>query len=115
MVDSLFNNCPIKVSAFRWFYDENNFHTNLKTTFGNYQLRNQFKLTNGKISIQGGTGKYCKELNGFTTHFELGFPSFPIEELKQYADDETDLTGTIYSYVPFYFLMYIIMKYKEDI
>jgi hypothetical protein len=115
MVNSLVNNCPIKLSAFRWFYDENNFHTNIETFIGKFQIRNHFKLTNETISIQGGTGKYSKELNGYTTHFELGFPSFPIEELKQYAEDETDLTGTIYSYVPFYVLIFVIMKYKEDI
>lgn len=42
------------------------------------------------------------------TAFEIGFPSEPVEALREYAEDGDDLTGTVYPYVPYEVIQQII-------
>ena len=55
------------------------------------------------ISIQAGLRSYS-EPSSDTAHayesVELGFPNRPCIFIKDYAEDLTDLTGTVYGYVP---------------
>ena len=56
------------------------------------------------VSIQAGADKYCHprstEEGTQYTELELGFPSSSDDIIKQYAENEKDLTGTVYGYVP---------------
>lgn len=59
------------------------------------------------LSIQAGNGKYCSPRKDpdiadfdFFDEFEIGFPSKEIKEIISYAEDEENLTSTVYGYVP---------------
>ena len=55
------------------------------------------------VSIQASQTNYCspREDNPKAyTELELGFPSRGDNIIKQYAENERDLTGTVYGYVP---------------
>jgi len=67
-------------------------------------MRKRVICKNGfSVSIQAGTGAYCSpRLNNVDsyTHVELGFPSDPDPFIARFAEDPSDLTGTVYGYVP---------------
>ena len=55
------------------------------------------------VSIQGSKTSYCSPRHDHPeayTALELGFPSSADDIIKQYAENDTDLTGTVYGYVP---------------
>jgi hypothetical protein len=55
------------------------------------------------VSIQAHDGAYCEPRSDFAVAYksvELGFPSAPDPFILDYAEDPTDLTGTVYGYVP---------------
>lgn len=57
------------------------------------------------LSVQASKFNYCcpRESvldNTLYTEWEIGFPSVEIPEINSYAEDEDDLTNTIYAYVP---------------
>lgn len=59
------------------------------------------------ISIQAGAHNYCNPRSdniynedNFWSTFELGFPSYELPELMEYAEDPTQPTKTVYGYVP---------------
>lgn len=57
------------------------------------------------LSIQASSTHYCsprKTLNDYNEfeEFEIGFPIVEIEEIKEYAEDPSDYTGTVYGWVP---------------
>lgn len=55
------------------------------------------------VSIQASSSHYCDpredNLYEYTT-VELGYPSMADNIIKDYAEDEEDLTGTVYGHVP---------------
>ena len=55
------------------------------------------------VSIQGNRTSYCSPRHDHPEAYielELGFPSSADEIIKPYAENEMDLTGTVYGYVP---------------
>lgn len=57
------------------------------------------------ISIQANNGAYCqprRDINDFSAYYEmeLGFPNARDEFIAEYAETPSDLTGTVYPYVP---------------
>lgn len=56
------------------------------------------------VSIQAGGGVYCtpRDNHGPYTHIEAGFPSVePPASWCVYAEDASDLCGTVYGYMPY--------------
>lgn len=90
----------------------------LESTFdpnNKYQVRDRVTCADGfSISIQGGTvGHYCSPRN-HDNHYievELGYPSIAEDELIRYAEDDSDLTGSVYGYVPIEIIESIIAKH----
>jgi len=90
----------------------------LKSTFDPndpYQVRNPVVCADGySVSIQGGTRThYCsprQHVNQYDA-VELGFPSMGDDELIQYAEDQSDLTGTVYGYVPIEVVEAVVAKH----
>jgi hypothetical protein len=67
-----------------------------------------------RISIQGGTNiHYCspRETCNMYDNVELGFPSEKDDLILEYAEDEEDLTGTVYGYVPIEIVEDLIEKH----
>ena len=55
------------------------------------------------ISIQAHDGAYCEPRSDSAVAYksvELGFPSRPCIFIKDYAEDPSRLTETVYAYVP---------------
>ena len=55
------------------------------------------------VSIQASINSYCEPREDYTEKYsslELGFPNRADNLIKQYAENERDLTGTVYGYVP---------------
>lgn len=72
-------------------------------------------FVNGEsISIQANDGAYCSPRRDkrrcYTEffEFELGFPSFESNLIREYAEDDEDLTGTVYGYVPYKIIQQLI-------
>jgi hypothetical protein len=54
------------------------------------------------MSVQASKTHYCEPSDdvGPYRSVEVGYPSYPVIELIEYADDRKNLTNTIYGYVP---------------
>lgn len=55
------------------------------------------------VSVQASRFHYCSpQIDGANEYeaVELGFPSAEDSIIEEYAEDPTDLTGTVYGYVP---------------
>lgn len=66
------------------------------------------------ISIQANEYAYCRpRQNNLSSYhkYELGFPSDADELIFDYAEDESDLTGTVYGYVPHAIVLKLIEKH----
>ena len=66
------------------------------------------------VSIQAHDGAYCEpRRDSFRAYksVELGFPSAPDPFIIDYAEDPTDLTGTVYAYVPAAVVYKMILAY----
>lgn len=66
------------------------------------------------ISVQADEGCYCNpRLNGYQDYnsVELGFPSAEDELINEYAQDESDYTGTVYGWVPIEVVEKLIEKH----
>jgi hypothetical protein len=56
-----------------------------------------------QVSCQASKFHYCipREDNADWTHIELGYPSAkPTIKIRTFAEDKSDLLGTVYGYVP---------------
>jgi hypothetical protein len=70
---------------------------------GEKYVKPRVKCVDGfEVSIQASKTHYCspRENEGPYYLVELGFPSLPLEILKEYAEEEDDLVNTVYGYVP---------------
>lgn len=114
MVESILNNCIVKRTAFKSFYNPENFRCNHKFDNNVFIRRNAYCFGEEHISIQAGDGLYSepRAYDLDYTSFELGFPNFDCEYLKPYAEDENDLQGTVYGYVPWQVVIYLMMDKK---
>ncbi len=67
-------------------------------------MRHKAKCADGfEVSIQASEFHYCapRDNSGQYWEVELGFPTMePTEEIIPFAEDQNDLTGTVYGYVP---------------
>lgn len=67
-------------------------------------MRRKAKCADGfEVSIQASEFHYSapRDNSGQYWEVELGFPTMePNEEVAKFAEDENDLTGTVYGYVP---------------
>ena len=54
------------------------------------------------MSVQANHGAYCtpRDDAGPYESVEVGFPSYPVLELREYAEDPNDLENTVYGRVP---------------
>lgn len=54
------------------------------------------------LSVQASAYHYCtpRDNGGRWYSVEVGFPSLPLEELREWADDPDALTATVYANVP---------------
>lgn len=66
-----------------------------------------------KVSVQADEYHYCSPRNdvGPWTAVELGFPSSADDLIAEYAEDESDLTGTVYSHVPITTVQALVEKH----
>ena len=65
-------------------------------------------------SIQAGQRAYSTPRQDFGCRYtavEIGFPSEPDELITPYAEDPSDLTGTVYGYVPAEIVTALIIKH----
>jgi len=55
-----------------------------------------------EMSVQASHGAYCSPRDdvGPYESVEVGFPSYPVMELFEYAEDPSDLENTVYGWVP---------------
>lgn len=65
------------------------------------------------LSVQASSTHYCTPRNGIGpwTAVEIGYPSAPVEELMEYADNSDDPTNTVYGYVPVEVVEAVIAKH----
>lgn len=65
------------------------------------------------MSVQGSQGHYCspRETQDSYLEMEIGFPSEPDELIVSYAENDTDLTQTVYGYVPVELIQKVIDKH----
>lgn len=114
MVESIINNCIVKRTAFKSFYNPENYHSKY-IIGGDIKIkRKKYEFGEEHISIQAGDGLYSepRAYDLDYTSFELGFPNFDCDYLKPYAEDEKDLQGTVYGYVPWQVVIYLMMDKK---
>jgi len=54
------------------------------------------------MSVQASTTAYCNPRNDEGPYYsvEVGFPSYPLMELREYAEDPNDMENTVYGWVP---------------
>ena len=68
-----------------------------------------------KMSVQASKNHYCSpKINGKHETYssvEIGFPSEIEELLIDYADDSSNLTDTVYAYVPAQLMLSVIEKH----
>lgn len=82
------------------------------------QMCKRLELGDGTVlSIQASEYHYCKPRKNSQNRtykdydeFEIGFPSKVIEDIKPFAEDYEDLTGTVYGYVPYKIIQNFINK-----
>ena len=91
-----------------------------------FQFAKRLLLADGtSLSIQASDGHYSepRKTTAYSKYesFEIGFPSCEIAEIKQFAEDENDLTETVYPYVPKQIILDLIESrggvvgfYKKD-
>ncbi len=70
-----------------------------------YQITKRLLLADGtSLSIQASGDHYCepRKTTQYSRYesFEIGFPSCEIAEIYEFAEDYSDLTETVYPYVP---------------
>ena len=55
-----------------------------------------------EMSVQANHGAYCspRDDEGPYESVEVGFPSYPVLELREYAEDPNDMENTVYGWVP---------------
>ena len=65
------------------------------------------------MSVQGSAGHYCEPRITQDNYekMEIGFPSEPEELIAEYAENDTDLTQTVYGYVPVELIQKVIDKH----
>jgi hypothetical protein len=69
-------------------------------------MRNQYKrvvCADGlEMSVQANHGAYCSPRDDVGPYeaVEVGFPSYPVMELMDYAEDPTEPEDTVYGWVP---------------
>ena len=72
-------------------------------TKAHYGVRPHIVCADGfSLSVQASHFHYCspKEDVGPYRTVEIGYPSQEIPQLMEYAEDESNPTGTVYAYVP---------------
>lgn len=83
----------------------NEYLTKNKTADCTYMSK-RVELNSGlTLSIQASEYHYCEPRKNIDdksrySMFEIGFPSAEIELISHLAEDPSDLTGTVYPYVP---------------
>ena len=96
----------------------------LKETFqvkryGEYEIasiRHKITCNDGfSMSVQASDGHYCNPRrnlpDGDYSTAEIGFPSAVEELISEYAEDSSDLTETVYGYVPIEVVDAVIQKH----
>ena len=89
----------------------------LEETFSDNELENRPRIqcNDGfSVSVQGGTKyHYCSPRSHCNVYneVELGYPSEPDNLIAKYAEDNTDLTDTVYGYVPIAIVEELIQKH----
>lgn len=66
------------------------------------------------ISIQASEGHYCSPRTNDDVNYtkvELGFPNREEELIKEFAEDDSDLTETVYGWVPVKIVNRMITKH----
>lgn len=66
------------------------------------------------MSVQAGKTQYCtprEDAAAFYHEVEVGFPNRAELLLKEYAEDPSDLTGTVYGWVPRQTVINVIAKH----
>ena len=67
------------------------------------------------VSVQASHLSYCtprKDDAVAYTHVECGYPSQADDLLTPYAEDKTDLTGTVYGWVPASVIFALVAKHR---
>ena len=66
-----------------------------------------------RMSVQANSTAYCdpRDNAGPYTEVEVGFPNREEPMLKQWAEDPTDPTGTVYAWVPRQVVLSVIAKH----
>ena len=66
-----------------------------------------------RMSVQANGTAYCEPRDdaGPYTEVEIGFPNREEPMLKQWAEDPTDPTGTVYAWVPRQVVLNVIAKH----
>tara|TARA_Y100001937_G_scaffold128213_1_gene203046 strand:- start:3370 stop:3672 length:303 start_codon:yes stop_codon:yes gene_type:complete len=66
-----------------------------------------------RMSVQANQGAYCDPRNdtGPYTSAEIGFPNREEPMLRQWAEDPTDPTGTVYAWVPRDVILAVIARH----
>jgi len=77
---------------------------NFRTFTGeDYQVKPQIICNDGfKMSVQGSAGHYCEPRQVERDYYkmEIGFPSEEEPLISEFAEDKSNLTGTVYGWVP---------------
>ena len=95
----------------------NDFLNMYNETYPNSKInrtRPRFVCKDGwNVSIQAGHGLYSipRRRAWYYTNVELGYPSVAEELLRPYAENEGNLTGTVYVSVPVELVENVIMKH----
>lgn len=116
MVDSIKNNFIIKPSAFRSFHSEEMIKSTNEFMNETHVFRKRYFLNDFSISIQAGTNLYSnpRHFSSIYYSYELGYPSKEVSYLKQFAEDNIDYTNTVYAYVPWQYVIYLMMEFSND-
>lgn len=83
--------------------DPKNLHDAARLPDRTVRYRQPIRCADGlSFSVQANSMAYCMPRNddGPYTAVEVGFPSQPVEELMEYAEDPDNPTETVYGYVP---------------
>jgi hypothetical protein len=67
-----------------------------------------------QFSVQGSKIHYCEPRKNqyWYSEMEIGFPNQEEELIKSYAENESDLTQTVYGYVPCELIQQVIDKHQ---
>ncbi|WP_460893309.1 hypothetical protein [Rufibacter soli] len=65
------------------------------------------------MSVQGNRGAYCnpRTASDHYSRMEIGFPSSEESVIAEFAENEEDLTDTVYPYVPCSIIQEVIEKH----